>query len=127
MLKERSMSEENHPAQGIDPVLFLIISTPVKPHEQVMAMLPTHLERQMELERQGILFSAGPLFEEGSQTPSAGCIIIRAKDFEAARKIADGDPMHANGLRSYEIRRWKINEGSYSVTFTYSDHGLNVT
>lgn len=121
------MSEENHPAQGIDPTLFLIITTPVKPHAEVMAMLPTHLEHQVKIEQDGILFAAGPIFDEGGDAPSGGCIVIRAKDFDEAKKIADSDPMHANGLRTYTLQRWKINEGSYSVTFSYSDHGLNVT
>lgn len=121
------MSEEKHPALGIDQTFFLIITTPVKPREEVVKHMPAHLERQMQLERDGILFAAGPLFEEGGEVPAAGCIVVRAKDFAEAKKIADADPMHSSGTRSYTLHRWKINEGSFQVKFTYSDHVSTVS
>ena len=101
--------------------LYVITTVPCAPREEVMKHIDAHLDRQVELERAGIMFGAGPLFNEGSEMPDAGMIIVRADSFEEARKIADGDPMHANGVREYTIQRWRLNEGSFNVTISYSD------
>jgi uncharacterized protein YciI len=93
--------------------------------EQMMAALPAHLEHQVRLEKAGIMFGAGPLQNEDG-SPGGGLIIIRADSFEAARKIADEDPMHKSGLRTYTIRRWTVNEGSYTVRVNYSDQSMTI-
>ncbi len=80
-------------------------------------MLAEHLEYQIALERSGTMFGAGPIYDEGEDTPSGGMIIVRATNFNEARKIADADPMHAHNLRRYTIEKWLLNEGS--MTFTY--------
>ena len=41
--------------------LYVIFTRPVAPREELMKMLPQHLARQVELEKQGILFAAGPM------------------------------------------------------------------
>lgn len=121
------MADEKHPALGVDQNFFKIITTPVKPMEEIKKIMPEHLQHQIGLEKQGILFAAGPLFEEGTDTPIGGCVVIRAKDFDDAKRIADSDPMHKSGARSYTLHRWKINEGSYSVTVSYSDRNAAVS
>ena len=100
--------------------LYVITTVPCAPREAVMKHIEAHLDRQVELERAGIMFGAGPLFEDGADVPVAGMIIVRASSFEEAAKIADGDPMHIHGVRSYTIRRWRLNEGSFNVTISYS-------
>ena len=35
--------------------------------------------------------------------------------------MADSDPFHKSGLRSYTLRRWTGNEGSYRLRVNYSD------
>lgn len=117
----------DHYKQGVERNLYLIEAVPVGPHDEVMAMLPKHLERQVELEKQGILFCAGPIFNEGSDTPDAGLTIIRAESFEEARAIAEEDPMMKNNLRTYTLRRWKINEGTISLNVSLSDRGSFVS
>ena len=47
-------------------------------------------------------------------------IIIRADSMEHARKIADADPMHKAGVRSYTLRKWFLNEGSLEVSLKFS-------
>ena len=59
-------------------------------------------------------------------TPAGGLIVIRAKDFAEATAIADSDPFHKAGLRSYTLRRWTVNEGSYSVRVNYSDQSVAI-
>ncbi|MGI3185595.1 YciI family protein [Nioella aestuarii] len=84
-------------------------------------VLPAHLDYQIAMERDGALFGAGPIFEEGGTVPTGGMIIVRAEDEDAARALADADPFHAAGLRSYTLHRWMLNEGSMTVTVRYSD------
>ncbi len=71
------------------------------------------------------MFAAGPMMNEDG-TPAGGLIVIRAKDFAAAREIADADPFHLAGLRSYTLRRWTVNEGSYSLRVNYSDQSVTI-
>lgn len=106
--------------------LYVIFTRAVAPREEIMKMLPQHLERQVELEKQGILFAAGPMEPEDSDKPRTGMIIVRADSFEHANEIAMGDPFHAAGLREYEVWNWSMNEGSFTVTINYSDKSADV-
>ncbi|NDR56699.1 MULTISPECIES: YciI family protein [Aliiruegeria] len=84
-------------------------------------LLPAHLDYQIAMEREGTLFGAGPIFEDGGTTPTGGMIIVRAPDEAEARALADADPFHAAGLRQYSLHRWMLNEGAMTVTVRYSD------
>jgi hypothetical protein len=55
-----------------------------------------------------------------------GMMIYRAVNMDAALAIADGDPMHANGARTYEIRKWLVNEGSLSFTVALSSQSVTL-
>lgn len=83
-----------------------------------------HIAHQDNLERQGIMFGAGGLRSETTGGPVQGLIIIRAESFEEARRIADSDPMHANGLRTYTLRRWSLNEGTVNIQVNFSDQSV---
>lgn len=104
-----------------------VIHTAPKPGvspERLAAVLPTHLEHQVRIEQDGVLFAAGPLQTEDDDR--RGLIIIRAGSFAEARKIADSDPFHAQGLRAYTIERWSMNEGGFSVRVSYSDRTMSI-
>ena len=105
--------------------LYVIHTTPVAPREQIVALLPDHLAHQVRLEKEGIMFGAGPMAEEDG-SPAGGLIVIRAGSFAEAREIADRDPLHRAGLRRYTIRRWTVNEGSYTVRVNYSDQSVAI-
>jgi len=105
--------------------LSVIHTTPNAPREALDRMLPEHLEHQIKLEKSGIMFAAGPMANPDG-TPAGGLVVIRAKDFAEAKAIADSDPFHKSGLRSYTLRRWTVNEGSYSVRVTYSDQKVTI-
>ncbi len=86
-------------------------------------MLPEHLAHQIALEKEGVLFGAGPVSgEDGAR--KHGMIIVRADSFAQARAIADRDPFHKAGLRSYSIDRWSLNEGSLTFTVNFSDQSV---
>lgn len=105
--------------------LYAAHSTPAKTPEDVKAALPDHLAYQASLERAGSLAFAGPMSDEtGDHMQGVGLIIYRAESLEAARDLADADPMHASGARSYVLRRWMINEGSLTLSVGLST-GLN--
>lgn len=104
--------------------LYVIEATEVPEKMSVMhEYMPAHLAHQFDLEKRGIMFGAGPLFNEDALDgpPSAGLIIIRAGSMKEAREIADTDPMHINGIRTYSIRLWRLNEGSFNVRVNLSD------
>jgi hypothetical protein len=105
--------------------LYVITSIPAAPREQLDRTRPRHLEYQTKLEKDGILFAAGPLFKEDG-IRAGGLIILRADSFAAAKAIADADPYHAAGQRTYTVQRWTVSEGSYSLRVTYSDSNVAV-
>lgn len=97
--------------------LYVVESTPQKTPEEVKATLPAHLEYQRERELDGTLVLAGPLSDaSGEEMQGAGMIIYRAQSMDAARGLADADPMHASAARSYTLRKWLVNEGSLSIS-----------
>lgn len=96
--------------------LFAVQSKPAAPPETMQEILPRHLAYQKEMEEAGKLFMAGPLSDEsGEQMSGGGLIIYRASSIDEARQIAESDPMHKEGGRTFEVRAWLVNEGSLSV------------
>ena len=97
--------------------LYMVISTPAGDPAKVKDTLPDHLAYQAEQEAIGALFLAGPLSDEsGDEMQGKGLIIYRAASLEDARAITEADPMHTSGARSFEIRRWLVNEGSMTLS-----------
>lgn len=106
--------------------VFLVTST-IADAAKVAQMLPEHLKYQAELEARGALMLAGPVSDTNGGDVAGGCILLRAADMAEARALAEADPMHASGARSFEIRRWLINEGGFSVTFGFSTGPARLT
>jgi uncharacterized protein YciI len=100
--------------------MYLVITKPVRSPE-IDKRLSDHLAHQVELERRGIMFAAGPLYPRGATVPEAGMFVLRASSFEAAEEICKTDPLHRLGLRTYEIQKWRMNEGSITLTVNFSD------
>ena len=106
--------------------MYAIISTPVAP-EKLQENLPAHLAYQSEQEQKGALVMAGPLSDlSGELMEGMGMIIYRAESLEAAKAIADGDPMHQSGTREYTIRRWLVNEGSFQLDIKLSAQSVKI-
>ncbi len=103
--------------------LYVILTTPTGAIDALAQHLGEHLAYQKDLEARGITFAAGPFADDAEQQWSGeGMIIVRAESMAQARAIADADPMHQSGVRSYRIRPWLLNEGSATVTVRYSEH-----
>ena len=73
------------------------------------------------MEAQGKLFLAGPLSDAtGEEMSGGGMIVYNASSLEEAREITENDPMHKKGGRTFTIRRWLVNEGSFSLNIGLS-------
>lgn len=108
--------------------LYVAVSTPGESPEAVKAALSDHLAYQAELERAGQLALAGPMSDEtGEHMQGMGLIVYRAESLEQARALAEADPMHARGARTFVLRRWMINEGSLTLSVGLSTGGTTLS
>ena len=108
--------------------MFVVESVPVVEPAALQETLPEHLAYQKDMEAAGKLAFAGPLSDEtGEQMTGAGLIVYRAGSLDEARAVAEADPMHANGKRSYTIRKWLINEGSLNLSIGLSNQSVKVS
>ena len=108
-------------ARMLKKKLWVVMSKAVKPPEELAKQVKAHLEYQIKLEKSGVMYGAGPATPPGATQAAFGLIIIRAKDEADARRIADADPMHSSGMRTYELYSWSLNEGRINVTLDFSD------
>lgn len=107
--------------------LFVVVTTPLSSPENVKAVLPDHLAYQAQQEAAGNLVFAGPLSDlSGEEMRGEGMIIYRAESLQAARKLADADPMHLQGVREYVIRKWLVNEGSLTLDIKLSAQSIKL-
>lgn len=123
-MSDKSISPVTNADKFLKKTFYVIFTRPVAPWDDIAKVIPEHLAYQVDLERRGIMFGAGPLSAESPEPRGRGMVIIRASSFEEARAIADADPMHRTGVRSYTIDRWTMNEGTVTVRITYSDQRM---
>src|SRR5262249_60700402 len=95
--------------------------------EKNKEMLPMALESRIGLEKQGLAFASGPLPEEGGAPRGEGLTILRAPSAAEARRIAEGDPFFAHGLRTFEVKEWTVMEGTLGLKVNLSDQSIEVT
>ena len=102
--------------------LYVVLTTPTNGLGPVMENLETHLQYQMSLEEKGIMFGAGPFWDDAEEKwEGEGMVVIRAGSLAEAKQIAADDPMHKSGARSYVVRPWLLNEGTVTIKIDYSN------
>ncbi|MDB4224232.1 YciI family protein [Granulosicoccus sp.] len=107
--------------------LYVVFSEPAAPPEQMKEHLPGHLAYQAEQEKIGSLVMAGPMSDpSGELMEGVGMIIYRAESLDAARELAQNDPMHSSGTRTFSIRRWLVNEGSITLNVKLSAQSITL-
>lgn len=108
--------------------LYVVQSTPCADPGRLKQVLPDLLAYQGDLEKAGKLAFAGPVSDAtGTMMEGEGLIVYRAGSLEEARALAEADPMHSKGARSFTIRRWLINEGSFSLTVGLSTKRVDLS
>jgi len=114
-----------HPitAELLGKEMYLVVARPVRSPE-IEKRLADHIAHQIDMEKRGIMFAAGPLYSRGSNIPDAGMFILRANSFEEAETLANEDPLHKAGLRTFTLQKWRINEGSLKITVNFSDQSM---
>lgn len=106
--------------------LYVVTARPVRSPAITDELLAAHLAHQVALERRGVLFAAGPLYPRDGDKPEAGMIVLRASSFEEAEALANEDPLHKAGVRTFTLQKWRVNEGSFTVTINYSDQSAKI-
>lgn len=102
--------------------LYAIFTTPNDGLGPVFAVIEEHLKFQVQLERDGILYAAGPMWTDDEQSwEGEGLVIVKAASRAEAVAIAERDPMHISGARSFRVRPWLINEGTVTITLNNSN------
>lgn len=101
--------------------LYVVFSTLVRPMEEMVSLLPDHLDYMIGLEKRGVVFASGPFLGEDGGVPGRGMTILRAESKEEAEVLAQGDPLYKAGIRTYEVEAWQIMEGNFTVRVNYSD------
>jgi len=101
--------------------LFLVQSLPTNGLGPVLDNLGPHVAYQVQLEKNGTMFAAGPLADdEAREWKGEGMFIYRANTREEAVKLAEQDPMHVSGARRFFVRSWLMNEGGLNVRVYFS-------
>jgi uncharacterized protein len=117
----RAIVEESRRRGYLAKQLYVVFTTPVNGIGPVMENLARHLEFQEQLEREGIMFAAGPNWTDDEQNwDGDGMVVIRAGSLVEAQAVAAKDPMHQSGARSYRVRPWLVNEGRLTVELDFA-------
>lgn len=107
--------------------MYAIFTIPVDGLGPVFAVIEEHLQYQVELERQGILYAAGPMWTDDEESwEGDGLVVVKATSRDEAIAIAERDPMHKAGARKFHVRPWLINEGSVTITLHNSSQTFTV-
>ncbi len=121
------IAEESRRRGHLARQLYIVSTRPIDGIGPIMENLAVHLTFQEELERDGIMFAAGPNWTDDEQTwEGDGTVVLRAGSLEDAKQIAARYPMHMNGARAFTVRPWLINEGRITVQLGLATGGFRM-
>lgn len=101
--------------------LYAIFTVPTGGIEPILQMLDEHLAFQIQLEKDGIMYAAGPMWSDDEREWNGdGMVVVRAGSRQEAIAIAERDPMHRSGARRFTVRPWMINEGMMTIRLDMS-------
>ena len=117
----------NASSQMLNKDLYVVFTKPTNGLGPVMENIEEHLKFQISLEDKGIIFGAGPFWEDNEIDWSGeGMVIIRANSLTEAKEIAATDPMHKSGARSFIVKPWLLNEGTINLSVNYSKGSFTI-
>ena len=105
---------------------YVVLSKPAVAPDKLQPFLSAHLEYMIGLEKRGHVFASGSLADGAGPPTGAGLTVLRAKDLNEARALAEGDPFFVNGLRTFELKEWTVMEGTLGVRVNFSDQSIEV-
>ena len=105
---------------------YVVLSKPVVAPDKLQPFLSAHLEYMIGLEKRGLVFASGPPADGPGPPTGAGLTVLRAKDMNEARALAEADPFFVNGLRTFELKEWTVMEGTLGVRVNFSDQSIEV-
>ena len=106
---------------------YVVLSKPAVTPDKLQPYLSAHLEYMIGLEKRGLVFASGPLADGEGPPTGQGLTVLRAKDADEARALAEADPFFVNGLRTFELKEWTVMEGTLGVRVNLSDQTVEVT
>lgn len=93
--------------------------------EDIARAIPGHKEWLAEMEATGKIFVAGPFLDENYSYSATGLIVFRAETPAEAHDLAQRDPMHALGHRTFRIVPWQLNEGTMRIDINFLKGGFD--
>ena len=106
---------------------YVVLSKPAVTPDKLQPFLSAHLEYMIGMEKRGLVFASGPLADGEGPPTGQRLTVLRAKDADEARALAEADPFFVNGLRTFEIKEWTVMEGTLGVRVNLSDQTIEVT
>ena len=104
----------NASSEMLNKDLYVVFTKPENGMKEVMENLEEHLNFQVSLEKNGVMFGAGPFWEDNEiDWNGEGMVIIRANSLDHARARSEG-----SGRR--EQRWWRYSR-LYSRFYARSD------
>ena len=82
------------------------------------ARVDDHLTWLLAAEAQGTVLLSGPLLDGPDTAPGSGMAVLRVASADEAAALASQDPFVLAGLRTFDVYRWQVNEGSISITLS---------
>jgi uncharacterized protein YciI len=105
---------------------YVVLSKPAVTPDKLQPYLSAHLEYMIGLEKRGLVFASGPLADGEGPPTGQGLTVLRAKDADEARALAEADPFFINGFRTFELKEWTLMEGTLGVRVNLSDQSIEV-
>jgi uncharacterized protein YciI len=123
---DEARPDERH--SGAQQIYFLCFTDPVAlSPDEMRPYIDEHKAWLTKVEASGILFLAGPMLDDDFRFSGSGLMVLRSGSFSEARALLDTDPFHANGIRSYRLVPWQVNEGSIGVSVVLSTNAVSLT
>lgn len=120
-------SVRSNPGSGLAKELFIVRSVLTQSFEALNQHLEQHLQYYQNLEREGLLFAAGPLFtDRGRNHQGDGLIILNTTSFSEAERLAAADPLHERQIRNYTVEAWLLCEGSFNLRLTFGTREIEL-
>jgi uncharacterized protein YciI len=88
---------------------------PIAAEDEMLKHMADHL-RYMDANENGV-FLSGPLLREG-RTVDEGMTVLKTEDESEARAFMDAEPLIKAGVRRYELRMWRVQESSLTLTIS---------